>query len=179
MAKLQLTYLFDNEDELRAHIGGETRSADTAEALARLQEPAGTAADRSDVDGDGMAYDAAFHSDPPSFTDKGLWKSKRGAAKEAEAARAAWKARGAGVAAPALAAPVPAPIGMPALMAPTPAPAPVTIERVYEVTSAATARGVAVERITAVYPQIGLTDLAQFETNESMRAAYVAAVEAL
>ena len=193
--KLQLTYHFEGEDELRAHLAaGDTRSAEQAGALAKLagstaapvvaEEP-GVAADRSAVDGDGMPYDAAVHSDPPTFTSKGLWKAQRGKADAAEAARAAFKARGGPIAAPApvvLAAPVTAPaaLAMPGMpVAPTPAPVPVTIEQVYEATAAATARGIIPDRIVAIYGQIGLTEMAQFDTNESIRAAYVSAVNAL
>lgn len=191
--KLQLTYHFEGEDELRAHLAaGDTRSAEQAGALAKLAgstaltstEELGVAADRSAVDGDGMPYDAAVHSDPPTFTGKGLWKAQRGKADAAEAARAAFKARGGPIAAtvPAPVAPVTAPavLAMPGMpVAPTPAPAPVTIEQVYEATAAATARGIIPDRIVAIYGQIGLTDMAQFDTNESIRAAYVSAVNAL
>ncbi len=190
--KLQLTYHFEGEDELRAHLAaGDTRNAEQAGALAKLagstavvEEP-GVAADRSAVDGDGMPYDAAVHSDPPTFTGKGLWKAQRGKADAAEAARAAFKARGGPIAAPApvvLAAPVTAPaaLAMPGMpVAPTPAPVPVTIEQVYESVAAATARGIIPDRIVAIYSQIGLTDMAQFDTNETMRAAFVTHCNAL
>ena len=193
--KLQLTYHFDGEDELRAHLAaGDTRVADQATALARLagttalttttvaDEP-GVAADRSAVDGDGMPYDAAVHSDPPSMTTKGLWKSQRGKATEADAARAAWKARGGTVVAPVVpAAPVAAPVagampGMPVAL-PVAAP-PVSMDQVIAAASAAQARGVSVERIGAIYGVIGLTDMAQFDTNETMRAAFVTEVNKL
>lgn len=180
--KIQLTYTFDNDADLRAHLAaGDTRIAEQAGALARLagstaDEP-GIAADRSAVDGDGMPYDAAVHSDPPSMTTKGLWKSQRGKATEADAARAAFKARGGNVTAPVttpaavVAAPVVAAMpGMPVLPV---AAAPVSMEQVIAAASAAQARGVSVERIQGVYAVIGLTDAAQFDTNETMRAAFV------
>lgn len=183
--KIQLTYIFDSEDALRAHLAaGDTRVAEQADALVRLapagDEP-GVAADRSAVDGDGMPYDAAVHSDPPSMTAKGLWKSQRGKADAAEAARAAWKARGGTVAAPVVvAAPVAAPAVMPGMPVALPvAAAPVSMDQVIAAAGAAQARGVSVERISGVYAVIGLTDMSQFDTNETMRAAFVAEVTKL
>lgn len=186
--KIQLTYTFDNDADLRAHLAaGDTRAAEQAGALARLagstagDEP-GIAADRSAVDGDGMPYDAAVHSDPPSFTTKGLWKSQRGKATEADAARAAFKARGGNVAVPVTApaavvtAPAAAMPGMPVLPV---AAAPVSMDQVIAAAGAAQARGVSVERISGVYSVIGLTDVAQFDTNETMRAAFVTEVNKL
>lgn len=183
--KIQLTYTFDNDADLRAHLAaGDTRAAEQAGALAKLTAPAeepGIAADRSAVDGDGMPYDAAVHSDPPSMTTKGLWKSQRGKATEADAARAAWKARGGTVTAPVapaavVTAPAAAMPGMPVLPV---AAAPVSMDQVIAAAGAAQARGVSVERISAIYGMIGLTDVAQFDTNETMRAAFVTEVNKL
>lgn len=179
--KIQLTYIFDSEDALRAHLAaGDTRVAEQADALVRLAPAAdepGVAADRSAVDGDGMPYDAAVHSDPPSMTAKGLWKSQRGKADAAEAARAAWKARGGTVAAPVVVA---APAAMPGMPVALPvAAAPVSMDQVIAAAGAAQARGVSVERISGVYAVIGLTDMSQFDTNETMRAAFVAEVTKL
>ena len=185
--KIQLTYTFDNDADLRAHLAaGDTRAAEQAGALAKLTAPAeepGIAADRSAVDGDGMPYDAAVHSDPPSFTTKGLWKAQRGKATEADAARAAFKARGGNVTAPVVpaapAAVVTAPAAMPGMPVLPVAAAPVSMDQVIAAASAAQARGVSVERISAIYGVIGLTDVAQFDTNETMRAAFVTEVNKL
>lgn len=173
--KIQLTYTFDNDADLRAHLAaGDTRAAEQAGALAKLtaDEP-GIAADRSAVDGDGMPYDAAVHSDPPSMTTKGLWKSQRGKATEADAARAAFKARGGNVTAPAAVVAAPVVAAMPGMPVLPVAAAHVSMEQVIAAASAAQARGVSVERIQGVYAVIGLTDAAQFDTNETMRAAFV------
>ncbi len=179
--KIQLTYLFDNEDALRAHLGGQTRAvvseADQADALERLAE---TTVDRSAVDGDGMPYDAAVHSDPPSFTGKGIWKAQRGKAEAAEAARAAWKARGGTVVVAPVVAAAPVVTAMPGMPVPLPvAAAPVSMDQVIAAAGSAQARGVSVDRISGVYAVIGLTDVAQFETNETLRAAFVTEVNKL
>ena len=197
--KLQLTYQFDSEDELRAHLGGETRTvAETPAAVApvaaapvatqpeaRAAEPeTETAVSAEALDGDGMPYDAAVHSDPPSFTADGLWRSKRGKGDEAKAARAAFKARGGNVAAPVdlptAAAPamtLPGMPGMPTAAAlPADAPEPIGLDRVIEKISGMITRAMITEQVLAgLYAKhSGVADPAAsfnvFNTNESARA---------
>lgn len=199
--KLQLTYQFDSEDELRAHLGGETRTVDEtpaamtamlsteARTVAETPAPAAepeteTAVSADAVDGDGMPYDAAVHSDPPSFTADGLWRSKRGKGDEAKAARAAFKARGGNVAAPVdlptAAAPamtLPGMPGMPTAAAlPADAPEPIGLDRVIEKISGMITRAKITEQVLAgLYAKhSGVADPAAsfnvFNTNESARA---------
>jgi hypothetical protein len=195
--KLQLTYQFDNEDELRAHLGTETRTAAPAPTpvvetpvtvipattpVAVEEAPVEAEAERSasDLDGDGMPYDAAVHADPPSCTADGLWRAKRGKADEAKSARAAFKAKGGNVAAPA-ALPTALP-GMPAALPgmpsalPADAPEPVSLERVIEKITGMIGRAKLNEQTLAVLYQkhSGVADPAAsfgvFNTNESARA---------
>lgn len=172
--KYQITYSFDTEEELRAHLGGGTTRA---AAPAPADEPADVTVDRSALDGDQMPYDADVHSDPPSFTADGLWRAKRGKKEAADAARAAFKARGAAVVAPVIAAAPAAPV-MPALGIPAAAPvrqAPVTYEALIEKFTEVNNRGALdAAKIGEVYARLGITDVAVFETNESMRAAMLA-----
>lgn len=202
--KLQLTYQFDSEDELRAHLGGETRTVAETPAttaimatedrtiaveeihLGRTAEPEVEAAQSADaLDGDGMPYDAAVHSDPPSFTADGLWRAKRGKGEEAKAARAAFKARGGAVAAPVdlptAAAPaltLPGMPGMPTTVVglPADAPEPIGLDRVIEKISGMMTRNRITEQTLAGLYQkhSGVADPAAsfhvFNTNESARA---------
>jgi hypothetical protein len=195
--KLQLTYQFDSEDELRAHLGTETRTVAVEApapvipaapiaaapvvpaAPAPVEAPAEEVRSASDVDGDGMPYDAAVHSDPPSFTADGLWRAKRGKGDEAKAARAAFKAKGGNVAAPAA-----LPTGMPGMPAvpgmptalPADAPEPVSLDRVIEKITGMMTRAKLTEQVLAglYLKHSGVTDPAQsfgvFNTNESARA---------
>ena len=202
--KLQLTYQFDSEDELRAHLGGETRTVAETPAttaimateartiaveeihLGRAAEPEVEAAQSADaLDGDGMPYDAAVHSDPPSFTADGLWRAKRGKGEEAKAARAAFKARGGNVEAPADLPTEPAPAlampGMPGMPSaksalPADAPEPIGLDRVIEKISGMITRGQINEQTLAgLYTKhSGANDpaasFAVFNTNETARA---------
>lgn len=194
--KLQLTYQFENEDELRAHLSAETRTtqaAPTAPAPAvttpeaeATEASTGNEPTRDDLDGDGMPYDDAIHSDPPNFTADGLWRARRGKADEAKAARAAFKAGGGNVEPPAE-LPTAAPIGMPGGMPgmPTPAartelpadaPAPVSLEMVIEKIKGMMGRSKLGEQTLAGLYQkhSGVSDPAAsfgvFNTNESARS---------
>lgn len=203
--KLQLTYHFENEEELRAHLGGETRTAVVAapvapeavaapvaaapvapEAVAAPVEPIRTADEpepagvqsATDLDGDGMPYDAAVHADPPSFTADGMWRAKRGKAEEAKSARAAFKAKGGAVVAPVM----PVMPGMPGLpMAkavelPADAPEPVTLDQVIGKITGMIGRGLLTDQALAgLYAKhSGVADpsasFGVFNTNESARA---------
>lgn len=195
--KVQLTYFFDTEDEVRAHLTGEARAAapapthvsaqpETAQLEARAAEAETEDAVSADaLDGDGMPYDAAVHSDPPSFTADGLWRAKRGKGEEAKAARAAFKARGGNVEAPADLPTEPAPAlampGMPGMPSaksalPADAPEPIGLDRVIEKISGMITRGQINEQALAgLYTKhSGAADpaasFAVFNTNETARA---------
>ena len=193
--KLQLTYHFENEEELRAHLGGETRSAAapvTAPVVAPVAiedttaqvEVAPVATEEraaSDLDADGMPYDESVHADPPSTTADGLWRAKRGKADEAKAARAAFKAAGGNVEAPAdlpttMTMPgMPGMPGMPSAL-PADAPEPVSLDRVIEkITSMMKRNRITEQMLTGLYTKhSGIADPQQsfqvFNTNESARA---------
>lgn len=196
--KLQLTYHFEDEVELRAHLGGEVRTAapervDTpAQTETRADEvepeiaPTETEVRADAVDGDQMPYDVSVHADPPSFTADGLWRAKRGKGDEAKAARAAFKARGGNVDAPADlptdAAPammLPGMPGMPTMKSalPVDAPEPIGLDRVIEKISGMISRGQITEQTLAGLYQkhSGVADPANsfnvFNTNESARAS--------
>ena len=196
--KVQLTYYFDNEDEVRAHLTGEARAAapapvaaqpETAQIEARAAEPQAeveTAVSADALDGDDMPYDAAVHSDPPSFTADGLWRAKRGKGEEAKAARAAFKARGGAVEAPTdlptEAAPAMALPGMPGMPTaksalPADAPEPIGLDRVIEKISGMITRAQITEQTLAglYVKHSGVADPAAsfnvFNTNESARAS--------
>jgi hypothetical protein len=102
---IEVKYLFANHDALRAHVELMSRT-DTAitppvtetPAVAPVTETPGAEAAR--VDGDGMPFNAELHK-PEPFSAKGLWKAKSGCAPAANAARAAFKAGGGDVEAPA------------------------------------------------------------------------------
>ena len=135
---------------------------------------------KDDVDGDGMPYDDAVHSDPPAFTANGLWRAKRGKAKEAETARAEFKAKGGDVAAPEVAdeMPLPTMTEMPAMPGmPADAPEPVNLDTVLEKIKGMLARGsLTGERTTELYQKVcGSTNGGEvykmLQTNETMRAA--------
>lgn len=185
--KLHLTYEFESEEELRAHLGGETRSVSTATVTAtetvRTPEDAPAAETEPEItaerDADGMEWNPDYHSTPKSFTDDGLWRSKRGKAEEAKAARAAFKARGGAepVAAPAM----PGAGGMPAMPVAAPVlPPPVSFERLVGKITGMMQRGkITADHLGPMYAKVGATSAQQFETNESLRAALMADLVAL
>ena len=134
--KLELTYTFDSEEELRAHLAEPAAPATSA-------EPAAPAASdtrddnypsKDDVDADGMPYDPDVHADPAQFTKDGKWRAQRGKAEEAKKARADFLAGGGNVTPPAD-IPSEPPVAAPAMpgVPPVAAPAmPVTMEMVAE-----------------------------------------------
>ena len=179
--KLHLTYEFETEDELRTHLGGETRSH-TITATEVVRAPAVTSEPEPEVvetrDADGMEWNPEYHSTPKSFTEDGNWRAKRGAAEAAKAARAAFKAQGGAVAAaaPAMPAMPTAPVA-PAM--PVMAP-PVSFERVVAKITGMMQRGkLDMSAISGLYAKVGATDNRQFETNESLRAALFAELSAI
>lgn len=175
MSKLQLVYIFENEEELRAHLGQST--LDVAAPVEAEVEV--TAAADATVDADGMPYDPEVHSESRSLTAAGLWKAQRGKAAQAEAARAAFKAKGAGVAAPAdlpqTAAAMPglpgAAAAMPGLPVAAQSRAPVSFEAVVAKLTDLMQRGkVVAHELGAIYMQAGAAGPEQFETDETARA---------
>lgn len=151
------------------------------------------------VDADRMPYDAAIHSDPPSLTDKGTWRVKRGMAKQAEDARAKWKAQGGAIVPPTSVvaeqrAADPAPtvtVLMPGVPAPKPnmmeamypgimtprapepvLPPPVSVDDfLFVVTKAVNENKIAGEALQALYIKHGVTSMDILETNETLRRA--------
>lgn len=171
--KIHVTYEFENEDEMRAHIGGETRAAS---AVVASQDVTPAAPPEQEItaerDSDDLPYNIDYHASPKSFTEDGLWRSKRGKADEAKAARAQFKAAGGVIAAPAM--PVAAPT-MPTMPVAAPAailPPPVDFARLVGKITGMMQRGkLGNESITTLYAKVGATSGAQFETNESLRSA--------
>ncbi len=121
-----------------------------------------------------MPYDATIHANPPSFTAKGMWRSARGKADEASAAKKAFLASGGDVEPPAdLPMPAPAPAAMPM---PPSAPEPVTFEAFWEKLKEVVERNVVdADTMTAWYEETTggpASDSFQvYQTNESARAA--------
>lgn len=191
MPTINLTYVFDSEEELRAHLAGVTRAAPAEparepEAHSPSVAQEATKADDGDdeitdeVDSDGLPYDPEIHADPKSFTSSGTWRSKRGKSKEAQEARAAFKAAG-GAEEPPVVEHVAAPAGMPGMPAAAKAaPAPVTFDKLIDKTLGMMERGKIDEPgVTGLYAKIGLADPSTLETNESMRAALYAELTAI
>lgn len=197
MPKIELKYLFDGEEELRAFIGAETvANVTTEESRTVALEPATTGAETvanvateesrtaadattqvvaepeitADVDGDGLPYNADYHATPKSMTADGLWRAKRGQSDKATAARAAFKAAGGAVAAPAATA-MP---GMPgaAAMPVARAPEPISYDKLIDKTVGMMQRAKIDETgVLKLYGEVGIIDPASLETNESQRAA--------
>ena len=175
MSKFQLVYNFENEDEIRAHLDGSTRSATVVTA-----EPEVTAGADVTVDADGMPYDAEVHSESRALTAAGLWKAQRGKAAQAEAARAAFKAKGGTVAPradlPVTAAAMPglpttAAAAMPGLPVAAVSRAPVSFEAVVAKLTDLMSRGKVVPtELGAIYMLAGAAGPEQFETDETARA---------
>lgn len=177
MSKFQLVYNFENEDEIRAHLDGSTRSAAVVTA-----EPEVTAGADVTVDADGMPYDAEVHSESRALTAAGLWKAQRGKAAQAEAARAAFKAKGGTIAPPAdlpvttAAAAMPglpttAAAAMPGLPVAAVSRAPVSFEAVVAKLTDLMSRGkVVAAELGAIYMLAGAAGPEQFETDETARA---------
>jgi len=189
MPKIELKYVFDSDEEMRAFIGvGETTAApvekvnDTPVVAAEpavAEERTDEGPTTEDVDSDGMPYDASVHSNPPQFTANGQWRAMRGKADEAKAARAEFKAGGGAVKAPDTApdAALPGTTALPGATAlPESAPAPISYEKVVEKITGMMQRGTLVaEDLTPLYAKHGGDDpAATLSTNESARAALFA-----
>lgn len=138
------------------------------------------------VDADGLAWSEDLHVSPPTKTDKGFWKVRKGKADADKAARAAFKASGAGVVnptmTPAPVAPVAVPAAMPtapAMTMPTmptaPVAAPVFVPT-YEQASTkligmVNGGVIGMETVGAIYAVCGVTDPNEFATDETKRLA--------
>lgn len=176
MPKINLTYTFDNEDELRAHIGGVT-----ATPVAAAPAPAAPAEEPemrndADTDSDGMPYDPEVHTETRATNQDGTWKARKGKAAEAKAARAAFKAGGGDAEAPDVEERTEesvAATGMPGMPGTIPAetPEPVSMERVIDKANGMMERKVVDQAgIGALYVKAGSTTLAEYESNETLRA---------
>jgi hypothetical protein len=197
MAKITVTYEFDNEDEVRAHFALTTRTETAPITRAAVPQeailaaaaapvvntpaavaPVETRADdegtgdvvTADVDGDGLPYDPEIHADPKSFTAGGLWRSKRGKSKEADQRRADFKAAGGKMTAPTMPT---IPTGMPGMPLPTAETRaePITFEVLLAKAHAMMTDGkIDASRMIAMYGELGV-DPNSFPTNESARAS--------
>jgi len=187
MPSIELKYTFESEEELRAHLGTETRAAPVVEdetpAAATIEADA-TAEQRSDadVDSDGMPYNAVVHTETRATNADGTWKARRGKSDEAKAARAAFKAGGGTEEAPEIeveetkAAVMPGLPGTEAL--PADAPEPVSWDMLVEAITSATKSGsITQDALMTLYTQHGGPDpAAELQTNETARAAMYAAL---
>jgi hypothetical protein len=200
MAKITLTYQFDNDDELRAHLALMTRT-ETAPVSRAADIPAvvidnnsplrretitptepttpeepteSRAADEvitADVDADGLPYDAEIHADPKSFTSGGHWRSKRGKSKEADARRAEFKAAGGAIVTGTMPTVAPAATAMPGLPTAETRAAPISYDTLFaKATGLMQAGKITADRIIGMYGELGI-DPNTFATNESARAA--------
>lgn len=197
MAKITVTYEFDNEDELRAHFGADAvvRAAPVATpstptppapepAPEPEPEPVPVAAEpevTDEVDADGMPWDPEFHATPKSFVGKGLWRAKRGKKDEADAERAKFKAAGGAVTAPVVeeapvaTATMPAPAVMPSVSS-----EPVSMDEVAQKThDLMEAKVLSMEQYTDTLTLVGASSADDLTTNETMRAAYYDKIIAL
>lgn len=203
---LKLTYEFKSEEEMQDWLS--KRNADPAKTEETptptpTPTPAAKSDDddptRDDVDADGMPYNESYHSDPPAFTSKGLWRAKRGCTDEANEARAKFKASGGNVAdpddvadrsapetppAPAAAAPGAAPAAAPE------ARAPVTIDQLFaKITEMLEAEAISREQLfewyrtttglTASDSEIAAAAGPVFQVNETARADLMDILEAV
>ena len=189
MPSIELKYTFESEEELRAHLGTETRAAPVVEDETPAVETDTTEADATaeqrsdaDVDSDGMPYNAVVHTETRSTNADGTWKARRGKSEEAKAARAAFKAGGGTEEAPEIeveetkAAVMPGLPGTEAL--PADAPEPVSWDMLVEAITSATKSGsITQDALMALYTEHGGSDpAAELQTNETKRAAMYAAL---
>lgn len=195
MPKIELKYIFDDLDDFQRYMdGAETKAVpvtgvvnaeDEERAAAPTQTPAAapTGEITENVDKDGLPYDPEIHATPKSMTADGLWRAKRGKSEEAAQARAAFKAAG-GAFTPPPPPPPAAPsvpltnsaVAMPGMpVAQARAPEPITYDKLVDKTVGMMERGVLdSDTVLRLYSEIGLTEVAVLETNETMRAALYA-----
>ena len=213
MSKITITLEGETIEDVRAEMadmlarmggGVDTQAADPVVlAAVKTETPAETPettetetvtreadddADAVATDSDGMPYDPEVHSSSRALNADGTWKAMRGKAAEAKAARAAFKAQGANVTAPAG--------GLPGAAEKTEAPGlpgaetlpndePVTLEKAVEVAEKALADNVTdTQTLLGFYTEAtGKSDaneaFAQLQTDETARAKLVDLIEAL
>lgn len=194
MPKVSLVMEFDSEDEARAYLQGNGRShADPQPEPEREPEPTPVSDNRADdadagVDVDGMPYDPAVHSNPPSTTQDGRWRAARGKAEEAKAARAAFLASGGNETPPddlpSMGPETEADRGLPEMPElPEPMPTPVTIEELYGAIYNVLENGRSKELLALYSKHCGSTDRhaidAALRNDESKRAALMADLDSL
>lgn len=189
MAKIELKYLFETEDELRAHLGGEIRTVEApVTPEAQDEPPAATQESREAdaiadyVDADGMPWNEEYHASTKTKNADGTWKARQGKAQAAKDARAAFKAQGGDVEAPAAATlpgaeetkAAPSLPGADAL--PADAPEPVSWDQMVEKITGMSGRGVlSQEKMMDLYKTHGGDNPVEtLEVNESARAALFA-----
>lgn len=185
MPQIKLEYLFESEDELRAHLGGKTR------AVAEITPTAPPAADPSEItpnaaepelDVDGMPWDGDYHASTKTKNSDGTWKARQGKAQEAKDARAAFKAQGGTEEPPAPstlpgATKAPATSELPGVAAlPADAPEPVSWDRMVEkITGMLSREMLTSEKMMELYSKHGGENPVEvLETNETARAALFA-----
>lgn len=133
------------------------------------------------VDDDGMPWDGSIHAGTQTKTAKGQWKSLKGKAAEATAARAEFKASGGGLTPPdvtaaPVAAPAPAAPAAPALPSAPAAPAAeITLEQVSDLlVSKYTGGGISDGDLANLYGRVGITNAAdptpELASNAEIRA---------
>lgn len=182
MPKFTLTIDFENEEEVRAYLGGETRSAPAPVTQARSEdaneepEETGTRSD-DETDSEGMPYDPDIHAESRALNADGTWRAKRGKSSAEKAARAAFKASG-GAVTPPVVEEEPKRSGMPGMPGAKPVVnegTPVTFDQLLSKTTGMMDRGkIDYDGIMGLYAEVGITDPETLETNESFRAALYA-----
>lgn len=188
MTKILVTYEFESEDDVRAHFAGETRGApvpNETPAVEQVADASPTAQPGADVDSDGMPWDEKIHASTKTTNADGTWKARQGAAAEAKAARAAFKAAGGNVSAPAAettsaspglpgSAPAASTTGLPGAAAlPESAPEPISYAKMVDKITGMLTRGTIQEsQLPALYEKHG--GAAALETEESARAGVYA-----
>lgn len=171
-------------DGAGATVAAITAPAPQAPAAAPVaQAPAAAPIDASSfgVDADGMGWNEELHQHPPVKTEKGLWKVRKGKADADKAARAAFKASGAGVVNPTIptvpAAPtvptVPVASTMPTMPTMPAAPAPVFVPTYEQASSKligmVNGGVISMDTVAAIYAACGVTNPDEFASDDNKR----------
>ena len=192
MPSIELKYTFESEEELRAHLGGETRTVATPTPTPTppattqgASEVDATDGDEqrndAEVDSENMPYNPAVHTETRAVNADGTWKARRGKADEAKQAREAFKAGGGAEEAPAELPGANATPSLPGVDAlPADAPKPVSFEEMSAKAAAALNSGaISQPDLMKLYAKHGGENpVATLQTNETARAALVADLEA-
>lgn len=149
-------------------------------------QPTAVAPAGADVDVNGVPHNPAVHASTKGKTAEGLWKRLKGVSKEAyDAFAAPYLAAKSAPASAAPSAPAASAIAVPPLPGAVPSAVPgfppialpveqpVTYEALIAKFGSLTAQGKSVDNaiIMPIYQRIGLTDVNQLQTNETLRAA--------